>query len=51
MEAVNSASSVVRTSGTDAANTGEVTLVKMRIIRCSSRTWAMKERALDTFRA
>mgnify|MGYP002581245160 CR=1 FL=1 len=28
MEAVNSASSVVRTSGTDAANTGEVTLVK-----------------------
>lgn len=27
-EAVNSASSVVRTSGTDAANTGEVTLVK-----------------------
>lgn len=51
MEAVNSASSVVRTSGTDAANTGEVTLVKMRIIRCSSRTWAMTERALDTFRA
>ena len=28
MEAVNNASSVVRTSGTDAANTGEVTLVK-----------------------
>lgn len=28
VEAVNSASSVVRTSGTDAANTGEVTLVK-----------------------
>ena len=27
-EAVNSASSVVRTSGTDATNTGEVTLVK-----------------------
>ena len=28
MEAVNNASSVVRTSGTDSANTGEVTLVK-----------------------
>ena len=28
VEAVNSASSVVRTSGTDAVNTGEVTLVK-----------------------
>ena len=28
VEAVNSASSVVRTSGTDATNTGEVTLVK-----------------------
>ena len=26
-------------------------LSKMRIIRCSSRTWAMTERALDTFRA